>query len=110
MRGSRLADLGGFRHRDMDRQNRAGTVAAVARLDMAALRLDEAAADRQAQAGAGTTPVLRLDAIEFVEDALEVAGRDARPLIGHVHRDDIAIAARPNIDAAAGGRIFGGVV
>src|SRR3981081_1542777 len=102
MRRDRLADLDGFRHRDTDRQNRPRAVAAVVCLDLAALRLDETAADRQTQAGAGATPGLRLDAIEFVEDAVEVAGRDARSLIGHFQRNDIAIAAGPNIDAAAG--------
>src|SRR5882762_8393031 len=98
MRRDRLADLDGFRHRDTNRQNRAGPVAAVARLDMPALRLDETAADRQTQAGAGATPVLRLHAIEFIEDPLEIARRDPRALVGHFQGNDIAIAAGPQID------------
>src|SRR6266550_6511953 len=110
MRSRRFADLDGFRHWDTDRQNRAGAVMTASGLDMTALRLDKPAADRQPQAGTGTTPVLRLDAIEFVEDPLEIGGRDAWSLIGDFDRHCLAIVLRPNIDAAAGRGIFGSVV
>src|SRR5436190_20010037 len=110
MHCGRLTDLDGFRHRNTDCEYRARAVAAVLRLDTTTLRLDEAPADRQTQAGAGPTSILRLDAIEFVEDVLEVAGRDARPLIRHFYHNDIAIVSRPNIDTAAGRRVFGGIV
>src|SRR5438067_5794887 len=110
MRRRRLADLGSRRHRDMDRQNRAGAVMTVSGLDMTALRLDKSAADRQTQASTSTTSVLRLDAIEFVEDALEIAGRDARSLIDDFDRHCLAIVPGSNIDTAAGRRVFGGIV
>src|SRR3954453_15672551 len=110
MRSRRFADLGGFRQRDMDRQNRAGAVMTVSGLDMTALRLDKPAADRQPQTGTSTTSVLRLDAIEFVEDPLEIGGRDAWSLIDGFDCHCLAIVPRPNIDAAAGRGIFGGVV
>src|SRR5207248_11069316 len=73
MRRRRFADLDGLRHRDMDRQNRAGAVMTVSGLDMTALRLAKAAADRQAETRTSATPILRLHAIEFVEDAIEIA-------------------------------------
>src|SRR5439155_19277456 len=103
------ADLDGFRHRDTDRQNRAGAVMTVSGLDMTALRLDKAAADRQPQAGTSTTPVLRLDAIEFVEHALEIGGRDAWSLIDYLDRHCLPHALGANNDAAARRGGFGGV-
>src|SRR5256886_15121115 len=109
MRSRRFADLDGFRHRDMDRQNRAGAVVTVSGLNMTALRLDKAAADRQPQAGTGTTPVLRLDAIEFVEDPLEIGGRGGRALLGGGGPPLLCLLARPeNESGCRGGVVCGG--
>ena len=99
-----------MRHWDADRQNRARAVVAVPRIDMTALRLDEAAADRQAKAGSGATPILRLDAVELVEDAFEIARRNARAFIDDFDCYEVTVAPRPHIDAGAGRRVFGGVV
>ena len=55
-------------------------------------------------------PILGADAIEFIEDAFEIARRDARPLVDDLDRHALARSARPDIDAAAGRGIFGGVV
>src|SRR5438270_13433369 len=98
MRSRRFADLDGLRRRDMDRQNRAGAVSAVSGLNMTALRLDKAAADRQTQAGTGTTPILRLHAIEFVEHAIEIGGRDAWSLVDYLDRHCLAVMPGANID------------
>src|SRR3954467_9379080 len=98
MRSRRFADLDGLRQRDMDRQNRAGAVMTVSDLDMTALRLDKPAADRQTETRTSATSVLRLHAIEFVEHALEIGGRDARSLIDDFDRHCFAVAPRPNID------------
>src|SRR5437588_777553 len=110
MRGDRFADFRGLRHRKADRQRRTGAVLPATGLDPPALRLDKAAADRQPETGAGAPAILRLDAIELVEDAFEIARRDARPLIDDLDPGNIAVAPGPQVDAAAGRRIFGGVV
>ncbi len=94
------ADFG--HHRHADRQHRAGAVAAVAGDDPSAQRLDKAAADRQPQPGPGAAPILRLHPIEFIEDALEIVGRYPRPLVDDLDLDQFAVAARPDLDAAAG--------
>ena len=51
-----------------------------------------------------------MHAIELVEDALEIGRRDARTFIDDLDLDEFAVAARANVDPAAGGRIFGRVV
>src|SRR6266851_835920 len=110
MRGDRLADFRRLRHRKADRQYRAGAVLPAPGLDAAALRLDKAAADRQPQPGAGATAVLRLDAVELIEDPFEIVRRDARSLIDDLNQGEFTVAPRPQVDAAAGRRIFRGVV
>src|SRR5688572_4930302 len=54
------------------------------RRDGPAMRLDDALADGQPQAGSRDLPVLRAHAVEFVEDALQLLGRNPRALV----RDD----------------------
>ena len=77
---------------------------------MTALRVEEAAADRQPEAGPGATPILRLDAVEFVEDPLEIGGWNARSFIENLDHHDLTVAASTYIDAAARRRVFGSVV
>ena len=48
-----------------------------ARRDAAAVALDDAAADGEAEPGPGDLPVAVARAVELVEDALQVLGRDA---------------------------------
>src|SRR6202163_3687753 len=64
-------------HRQGDGKDRADAVVAIGRRDRSAHRLDEAAADGEAEAGAGALPVGAPDAVEFVEDMSEMLGRDA---------------------------------
>ncbi len=93
------ADFG--HHRHADRQDGAGAVAAVAGDDPSAQRLDKAAADRQPQPGSGAAPILRLHPIKFIEDALEIVGRYSRSLVDNLDLNQFAVAARPDLDAAA---------
>src|SRR5579862_6553789 len=109
MRYRGLRAFGSLRHRDSERQNRARTIRAVARFDAAALRLDEASANRQSETGSGTAAILRLHAIKFVEDPLQIGGRNPRSLVDDFQRDDIAVAMSAKVDTAAGRRILGGV-
>src|SRR5690348_277853 len=111
MRQFRLPLRGKLRHdRHADRQHRTGTVAPVARDNPSPQRFDKTAADRQTEASAGTPAVLGLDTIEFVEDALEISGRYPWSLIDDLDLDQLPVALRANIDAAAGRGIFGGIV
>src|SRR5436190_5054542 len=110
MRGDRLGDFGSCGARQPDAQYRAGAVAAVTRLYVAPLCLDKAAADRQPESGPGAAAVLRLDAVEFIEDAFEVARRNAGALIADLDYDGFILAPRSYLDAAFSRRVFGGVV
>src|SRR5271169_2399419 len=111
MRQFRLPLRRNLRHdRHADRQHRARAVATVAGDDPSAERLDKAAADRQTEAGTGAPAVLRLDTIEFVEDALEIGGRYPGSLIDDLDLDEFPVALRAEIDAAAGRRIFRGII
>src|SRR5580693_10772289 len=103
MRQLRLPLRRKLRHdRHADRQHCTGAIAPVAGDDPSAERLDKAAADRQTETGAGTPAVLGLDAIEFVEDALEIGGRYPGPLIDHLDLDELPVALCANVDPAAG--------
>src|SRR5205807_9659214 len=110
MRRGRLADLGGFRDRDANRQDRARTVRTVLRLDATPLGFDKAAANRQPEAGPGAAAILGLNAIELVEDPFEIARRDAGSLIDNLDRDDIPVLPCMQIDAAAGGCVLGRII
>jgi hypothetical protein len=68
-------------HRHPDRQHRAQAVAPIAGDDPSAQRFDKTAADRQAEPGAGAAAILRVNAIELVEDAFEIGRRYPRPLV-----------------------------
>jgi len=82
MRQFRLPLRRKLRHdRHPDRQYCTGTVAPVARDDPSAQRFDKTAADRQAEPGAGAAAILRVNAIELVEDAFEIGRRYPRPLV-----------------------------
>ncbi len=55
-------------------------------------------------------PILRLDAVEFVEDPLEIGRWNARSFIENLDHHDLTVAASTYIDAAARRRVFGSVV
>src|SRR6185312_4171394 len=76
---------------------------------------DEAATDRQAETGAGATAILGLHPVKLVEDAFEIARRDARPLVDDLNQNGVApnrITGAPSakLDAAALRGVFGGVI
>ena len=70
------------------------------RFDPPAHRLDETLADRQAEAGAGLAPVGAAAAIEFLENALEIGGLDARSFVGDAKSPRPAFL--PRMDCRAG--------
>ena len=74
------------------------------------MRLDEPLADGEAQSGAGPLPVAAADAIELVEDALEIVDRHARTFVAHLDDDAPVVAPAGDLDRRAGGRILRGVV
>src|SRR6516164_11083147 len=97
-------DLGHNGH--ADRQHRARPVATVAGNNPSAERLDKATANRKTETGPGAAPILRLDPVELVEDALEIGGRYPWPLIDNLDLDGLPVALGADIDAAASRRIF----
>ena len=98
---------GNFRHNwHSDGEHRARTVAPVAGNDPPAQGFDKAAADREVKPSAGTSAILRVDAVESVEDAFEIGRRYSRALVDDFDLDELSIAGRPNIDPTAAGRIF----
>ncbi len=59
--------------------------------DLAVVKVDEPAGDREAEPGAaGVLGTRAAGAEEAVEDAVEVVGRDARPVVGHAQEDAVA--------------------
>src|SRR5260221_5082856 len=84
----------GARGRKADGEHGAAAVAAVAGADGAAERFDEAAADGKAEPGAGALPVLGVDAIELVEDTLEVLLRHDLSFIHELDQVPAVVAAR----------------
>ena len=63
--------------------------------DGAAHGLDEAAADGEPQAGARPASVGGMDAIELVEDTIEIGGGNPLALIDDLERDDSRLPAVP---------------
>jgi hypothetical protein len=88
---------GNFRHNwHSDGEHRARTVAPVAGNDPPAQGFDKAAADREAKPSAGMSAILRVDAVESVEDAFEIGRRYSRALVDDFDLDELSIAGRPN--------------
>src|SRR5919109_2672942 len=85
-------------HRHPDRQHRARTVAPVTGNDPSAERLDKAAADRQAESGAGSPAILCLDPVELVEDALEIGRWYSGPLVDDLDLDELTVTLRTDVD------------
>src|SRR5690606_26650090 len=75
--------------------------------DAAAVRVDDALRDREAETGTLAGGTARLPVT--VEDPLEVFGRDARALIGHGERALRVAALRAQRGRPAGRRAFHGV-
>src|SRR5262249_38270492 len=79
--------------------------------DAAAVGLDEAAADREADSGsAGATGHRAVDAIEAIEDALGVLGRDADAVIADAEGDRAAVGGGVEDDPAGVRRVLDGVL
>src|SRR6267143_101672 len=97
-------------HRQGNGEDRARAVPAIARYDRSAHRLDEAAADGEAEPGAGALPVGAPDAVELLEDMREMLGWDAAAFVENLDHQAVALPARPQRDRRAGRRVFPGIV
>src|SRR5713226_1414999 len=85
-------------------RKRAAPVRGALDRDRASLELGQQARDREAEAPAATRATAGLiDAVEAVEDALHVLGRDARPGICDAHPRHRAVGADGERDGSAGG-------
>src|SRR5262249_38314728 len=72
--------------------------------DAAAVGLGDAAADREAEPGARAISATGA-AVELVENALLLAGRDARATIGDLEAQLVVRDARRDLDRTAGRRV-----
>src|SRR5204863_7690769 len=69
--------------------------------DAATVRLDKAAADEQSQTNPAHRAPARLDAIEALEQVLQMLVRDADTLVGNAHaKHPVAIAGDAHLDRA----------
>src|SRR5260221_4654210 len=93
-------------HRQGDGEVRAGGILAIACYDRSPHRLDEAAADGEAEPGAGALPVGAPDAVELLEDMREMLGWDAAAFVEDLDHQAVALPARPQRDRRAGRCIF----
>src|SRR6185437_5144760 len=101
-RGRRIERRRAGRNREGDADRGAEADAGRAGEDAAALRLDQAAADRQAEPDPGAPAVADMDAVELVEDELEILGRDAEALVGDLDGELGRLALGADGDRAAG--------
>src|SRR6476660_6882823 len=97
-------------YRKGDRDDRTRGVGAIAWTDAAAHGFDEASGDRQAEAGARAHPIAFLGAIELLEDALQVAVRDAAALVENLDANGVSVAPAADADGGFGWRVLGRVV
>ena len=105
------AIAGSGSHRKPEGDRRAAPAGPGQRLDPAAVGLDQAAADRQAEARPGRLLVARAHAVEHVEHGVARFGRDAGPLVAHPHAHLARRPAPPAISIRPPGRrVLGGVV
>src|SRR5690349_608308 len=78
--------------------------------DAAPVRFDEALADRQSQTGAtDASRCLGLDAMETIEDSIDLTRGDSKPLVGNRHDQLTPVCSRREADAATIRRILNGV-
>src|SRR5262249_59681784 len=99
-----------LRDRQSDRKDRARTIRAIGGGYLAMRGFDETARNGQAQPGTGTHLVTLPRAIEFVEDALEIRGRNALSFVHHLKTDRFAVAPAPDGDGRTGRRVLRGIV
>src|SRR5690242_13151545 len=77
--------------------------------DGAAMPLDDVLADIEPQPQANTGTALLLDAwraVEALEEVLLLLGREARPLVAHLHPHHIALDAHRDGDLGVVRRVF----
>ncbi len=86
--------------------NRAPPSGAVLGPDPAALHGQQAARDPQAHAGARGAGPRRVAAIEPLEQARQVGGRDARPVVAHRHRQPGGRRRRRDLDRRTWRRVL----
>src|SRR5690606_37017620 len=112
--GAAVSVIGTLRDRfaglwNADVDQRPGAVAARMRADVAAVRLHDAAADRQPESRSAF-PVTLVHAIERVEDLLAFDFRYAGALIGHIDDDRPGRSPCRHADAAVSWRVAGRIV
>src|SRR5690606_3651002 len=79
-------------------------------LDAAAVHLDERFHEREAEAEAAAVALQRtVDLLEHLENALELLGRNADPVVAHGDHDVPFAELRAEPHVAAGGRVLRGV-
>src|SRR5881397_2127556 len=94
--------------RELEPEARAG--AGIAReSDAAAVGLDDAARDREAETGAGEAALARLGPEELREDPRLVLGRDADALVPHLDPDGAVVECAADLDHAALRRVLDGI-
>src|SRR4051812_42186502 len=92
--------------RQRDRKHRARAVRPVRRHDAAVHRLDKAARDGEAEAGACLDLIGLLRAIELVEDVLEIARGNAVALIDDLQMDGLPVAPASDRHGGSYWRVF----
>jgi hypothetical protein len=98
------------KRRQLDSEYGARSIGAIGCGDRTVHRLDEATTDRESQAGAGAPPIGTADAVELVEDALQVNRRNSRALVHHLQCHAAIVAPGSDRDERSNRCILAGVV
>src|SRR4029078_11733751 len=98
------------RHCEEDGENRSGPIRSVRGNDRATHGFDEAARDGKAKTGAGANLIALLSAVKFVEDVLELLGRNTAAFICDLQLHLAVLLPALNHDDAARGCIFRGII
>src|SRR5262249_14674516 len=96
--------------RGLDREDRAPAVRAVARVNGAAQRFDEAATDGETEAGPDAPAIPAFDAVELLEHRLELAVRNTGAFVRDLEKHGGGGAMRGNRDRRARRRVLRGIV
>src|SRR5262249_56616045 len=99
-----------FLDRQADREDGPAATHPISGMNRAALRLDEASADREPKPGPGALPIATPHPIELVEDALQVLVRNARSLVAHFDDDAAFCGVGVDFDCRPLRGVLGGVV
>src|SRR5206468_2503370 len=103
----RLRAAHSLHRRQGDREDRTRPVGAVGGADAAMHGLDEASGDGQAEAGARAHPIALLDAVELLEDALQIIDGNAATLVENLNADGARVAPAADADGGLGRSVLG---